>query len=890
MRLRRIDAVRFGALPRDSSLGELGDALTVVVGPNEAGKTSYTTLVRHVLYGFPNARSSERQYVPVNDDRRAGRLVFADGAAEWVVERVDGTYGGTAEVRGPEADVFLERLTAGVTSDVYRSVFGFGLDELSDLATLSDIQQRLYATAAGLRVDPQQVRRQLKDRAETLWSAQGRKKRIHALNAELAEARRRVREAEKRADEFRSEHAELDRLVEESDGLQRAAREERLRAGRLTSQAVLAGQLESQIRSADAESERLHQALEEARAQAEKLDLDEGLLARAEAIDELAMRAEWFQDAVLRAEASAERAREARRVLAEALKSLGGGWDEARLAAVPVGTSVESAFDALEERLRETQRHLEETERLASEARETTQRVRDEATALSSSLDLLEDDAQRDAEVRLGAVIELLKHPPGTGGQRLPAAVAAGLALVMGVAGAVMGDWLVVAAALLPLGLAAYLAFGPAFSGEAAVSELLRAAGLKERPETGLLLALQTDLQRYLVLSRSLWEADGKLAVLEGKATEAARRHAEAAEAWDAWLAESGLTDAADPLVVRALLREVRGAQQARARVTEADVAATTARQACVTYGRKAEQAGLVKAEQVADPVLIAAAVRTAAEKLEGTRTAGRRADQLRAEGDRASAELARHEERTAKAVRELETILDDAGAANDAGVPELEVLAEMAAEEAERAEEAAREALRRRSELQGRLETVASEDAGARVRLEEAALLERLGKAVEEYAVTATALGLVEETLALYERERQPAILKRAEDIFDVMTAGRYRHVVTPLGSFDLSVEDAESRSKHGGHLSRGTAEQLYLALRLAYIENLRDVHRALPVLMDDVLVNFDDEGRQAAAATAIAEFAKERQVVFFTCHESVAELFAEASPDHVRLSLGRC
>ena len=41
----------------------------------------------------------------------------------------------------------------------------------------------------------------------------------------------------------------------------------------------------------------------------------------------------------------------------------------------------------------------------------------------------------------------------------------------------------------------------------------------------------------------------------------------------------------------------------------------------------------------------------------------------------------------------------------------------------------------------------------------------------------------------------------------------------------------------------------------------------------MDDVLVNFDDEGRQAAAAAAIAEFAKERQVVFFTCHDRVAD-----------------
>ena len=82
-------------------------------------------------------------------------------------------------------------------------------------------------------------------------------------------------------------------------------------------------------------------------------------------------------------------------------------------------------------------------------------------------------------------------------------------------------------------------------------------------------------------------------------------------------------------------------------------------------------------------------------------------------------------------------------------------------------------------------------EDAeGARLRVEEAGLIERLGEAVEEYAVPPRRSRLVEETLALYERDRQPAIVQRAaEAIFETMTDGRYPHVVTPLGSFALSV-----------------------------------------------------------------------------------------------------
>ena len=49
MRLRRVEAERYGALA-GASLGDLGDALTIVHGPNEAGKSSFTALVRHVLY------------------------------------------------------------------------------------------------------------------------------------------------------------------------------------------------------------------------------------------------------------------------------------------------------------------------------------------------------------------------------------------------------------------------------------------------------------------------------------------------------------------------------------------------------------------------------------------------------------------------------------------------------------------------------------------------------------------------------------------------------------------------------------------------------------------------------------------------------------------------
>ena len=66
------------------------------------------------------------------------------------------------------------------------------------------------------------------------------------------------------------------------------------------------------------------------------------------------------------------------------------------------------------------------------------------------------------------------------------------------------------------------------------------------------------------------------------------------------------------------------------------------------------------------------------------------------------------------------------------------------------------------------------------------------------------------------------------------------------------------------------------YLALRIALLECAPEVGTAVPVLADDILVNFDDD-RRAGAARALAELAQSRQVIVFTCHKEVVSTFTE-------------
>jgi energy-coupling factor transporter ATP-binding protein EcfA2 len=89
------------------------------------------------------------------------------------------------------------------------------------------------------------------------------------------------------------------------------------------------------------------------------------------------------------------------------------------------------------------------------------------------------------------------------------------------------------------------------------------------------------------------------------------------------------------------------------------------------------------------------------------------------------------------------------------------------------------------------------------------------------------------------------------------------------------LLLDDEDGRPVSVETLSRGTREQLFLSLRLALADSYARRGKTLPLVLDDVLVNFDTQ-RAKAAATMLRDFAASgHQLLVFTCHEHVARLF---------------
>ena len=172
-----------------------------------------------------------------------------------------------------------------------------------------------------------------------------------------------------------------------------------------------------------------------------------------------------------------------------------------------------------------------------------------------------------------------------------------------------------------------------------------------------------------------------------------------------------------------------------------------------------------------------------------------------------------------------------------------------------------------RLGQLQGRMSTM-----GSRSELGKQLTWKR--KRIERLEQTYAALTIAQDTLTAARAELQrrfaPRITRRAQKLLSDMTIGRY-HSVTMSDDFSLRASaGGEETLRDAIWRSDGTMDQLYLALRLAVAEELTP---NAPLVLDDVLVRFDDK-RMAAAVEVLKELAENRQIILFTCQGREAEI----------------
>lgn len=821
MRIRRLGVDGFGALAA-LSVTDISPNLTVIAGPNEAGKSTLLDFVRFVLFGFPRGRGAAR-HEPLRGGRHGGSLrICDDEGSEWTLERhadqrAPVITGPAGEIGGEEE---LRRLLGGADATVFRTVFAFGLGELVSLENLeSDEVRDLIFTAGvlGAGSSATKAMRNLDERQSELLKPRARSARANDIAHRLEEARRQLRAKRELAVAFPASAARVRGLAEKTASA--ARREEDLAKLRAEFEVLLAA-WPAWHRLRDTET-RLAElgippdsdaALVERSAEIRSLTEERsGYLGRVEKIETLERQTEGIENKL--------------RVMTDERNDRTKRRDELALRTRPAA------------QIRAEQQHLR-TLRSLTQQRDQLSTIR----------------AQRDAML---VAANATRRPPLHEGLLASLGLAVVLAVAVGLVGLFRHQSVIAAlafvasAAVLTAIVAALRARARGSSRrvdveqgsptdtldvERLTKEIARLASAVGLPANPLLSEIETtsvDLDEEWERCDRVEHEDEWIAgvaaqlgdLIERRSTVLAAIAAEQSkiddfEGWTRAIADAcGIACDAPPETICLRLASALEATEARAserHTLEAELATS--------------RLGLAE-----------------------TIGSGERADRVRArlaEGDRAGWEAER--DRTVRAIEEAR-------------------LAWRAARDEETA--AARE-----------LAALEGSDEIARSEIEIATLTAELHETLSEWMRLGFAHELLRETVERYERERQPAVIAKASELFAVVTGGRYERLIAREDergpgrtvvalSRNGSLVDAAS-------LSRGTAEQLYLCLRLGLASVHAERSTALPFVLDDVLVNFDPQ-RAAAVADVIAATAESHQVIVFTCHPHVVEALKKAAPN---------
>lgn len=828
MKLRSIEAVRYGGL-ENACLPDIGEGLTVVLGPNESGKSSLTALARHVLFGFPDRRSKERGYVPLAGGR-AGRLVFADGASEWAIERVDGSHRGPVSVvtrSGADRPGLLGEIVGGVSEQTYRVVFGFGLDELSEIehGDNSDIVARLYAAETGLSVNPIDVRAELEGRANALFAARAQKPVLNTLNSRIRDLKERIRALETRAADFAGDQARLNEMAEQLEPLKERRDELDVKVRSLAADIASAKGAAERVKELGRQSTELAARLTDLERSLALLPAPDPVLDVAPELSAVLEEESGFKTHVAaadKAQADADRIETPPGLPVEASDS----------------PAARRAVDEWSERLSALRNRVE-----------TSTQAAERAAARAGQLVLVAGE-QQDASASRPAVWPVaLLLAGGLLGIVLGIALDQWAAVLVGAAASVAGAWLLFSGRRQPVAAAP-------LSHEAAAAQV----------EAG----TQAEL------------ADN------------AKRELQAATAeWHRWLADNKLdAHGQDPLVVRRLLDDLAERERRHAE-----------RERCLGDARREREAAEDWITRLVDIVRRFDPQGAQVPSLSGAaqysaRARARLAAAISSRDERSALERENdinmaERESLARQLDEVRAVLEQLATRYcvdvDDIVPQLEARAATQEEELSQLRDECDALSESVTELRVQLDAEGRGDEMARARQELEGLQAQAREAADRYVTEMLAVKLLDRARERFERERQPEVVRIAARVFAAMTENRYTDVRAPLDGTEITVRAADGSMRRTTELSRGTAEQLYLALRVGLIGSREEMGRYLPVLMDDVIVNFD-EARARGASAAISELASKRQVLFFTCHEDTAQLLADTVPGTVTVKLDRC
>jgi len=885
LRIESCEISAFGPL-QDLTLEALDHPVVVLQGRNESGKSAFFHFLQTMFYGIYPTDASNHVYAPRNGQPLEGQLDFrlADGTPYTVSRRLRSTPQGQLRDADGEDTRLRNRTVPAVQhvpQSVYESVYALQLDDLMRLQgqAWDEVQDRLLGTLSVDNVRPARVViEELEDEATDLWRTDNRGKpeakqleqRRRELREEAGDARERDQKIRSLKDEVAEHTDRIEALKEEEVELKgKQRRAERLapvrsllrqideleeRAGNPSAYEDLPQEPKAVLDDLDDKISDLEARVEDKRGTLRRLQRaldartedDEQLLNHTDAIRGWTRRIERHQKQRVDLEEARRAKAEAERRVEDAASFLSEPWDDAY--AAPLRTL--SMAD-----LRERIKVYERAERRLRETRARAETVGLHAQARKSLVPWIVVIVLGLATTGVGFVVAL----PVAG---VP--VAGGAIALLGVLQAVAAwrhnQQIDLQEDTLDLDGKEREAEERAAQVELLVDDLPLPPERLEHPSPDLVTDLKT-------LAEALRERDAKAHTVEEQAAEVEEAETELRTlALGCGLSEDEANQSVAE-VVATLERRLDDAEERADAAKEAKEEVPDLRPEVETLAERLSEVRERRASIVTRLEELGDGDRDAGiDELDARRQAARRAEASR---DRLHSEYPDWEERKAE-IDELESE-EDGWTFTDEERARIEQRLEDIAEE-RRVEEKDRTAKEKEVDHLLDQRTVGDIDS------ELAHVNRRLNEVQRERDRRMLLAGLLRRADTEFRRKHQPDVIRRASAYLETITQGRYERLSLDEQEDRLVVYEAgEAFSQPvGPPLSRGTLDQIYLALRLAIIDHLDADRERLPVFLDEVFVNWDTP-RRHAAFNILGDMAQERQLFVFTCHPYFARETAQ-------------
>ena len=184
-----------------------------------------------------------------------------------------------------------------------------------------------------------------------------------------------------------------------------------------------------------------------------------------------------------------------------------------------------------------------------------------------------------------------------------------------------------------------------------------------------------------------------------------------------------------------------------------------------------------------------------------------------------------------------------------------------------------------------------AGNDKAARAAADQQEALAEMQDIAERYVRARSAALLLQWAIDRYRLAKQAPLLDNAGRLFTTLTGGSFKNLRADFDERDrphLVGQRPDGAKVAVPGMSTGTADQLYLALRIASVADYLDRAPPLPFVADDLFINFDD-ARAAAGFQVLGQLAEKTQVLFFTHHQHLVDIASETLGESIPVvSLG--